>query len=296
MLLAPPPPAVAVTPTKEIRTVAAVNEVAVDGSRAATLVGATQSWEYLLVWSPKGIVVRASLACDTQESNVVLTGNRFAHVCTQDRNYVVTGTLRPLAGRVALRASASAQVTLAAEDGLVAGSVGPAIWRFDASAKTKLHTYPGTPVVTAVDRGRVLVDRSAAAIDVLTRTGKLVATIKRPHEGGALMRGGRVATLSRRTLTIADVNGRTTTKRTVAAGAHLEDVDGNLVVYSVETQLHLLRLSDGRDVRLRLARQFGYARARVSKGALFYAYNQRTGKLGHAGYVAAARVRALFRR
>jgi hypothetical protein len=37
--LAAPPHAVVVTPTREIRTAAPVNEVAVDGGRAATLVG-----------------------------------------------------------------------------------------------------------------------------------------------------------------------------------------------------------------------------------------------------------------
>jgi len=39
VLVAAPPPLVDVTPTREIRTVAPVNEVAVDGKRAATLVG-----------------------------------------------------------------------------------------------------------------------------------------------------------------------------------------------------------------------------------------------------------------
>ena len=61
----------------------------------------------MLVWSPQGIVVRASLACDTQESNIVLTGNRFAHVCFQSGNFVVTGTLKPLRGGVTLRAPAA---------------------------------------------------------------------------------------------------------------------------------------------------------------------------------------------
>jgi hypothetical protein len=108
------------------------------------------------------------------------------------------------------------------------------------------------------------------------------------------MRGGRIATLARRTLVVSDVQGRVAVRRALAAGAHLEDLDGGLVVYAVETQLHLLRLSDGHDVRLRFAKQFGYAHARLSGGALFYAYNQRSGKLGHAGCVDAKHVRALL--
>jgi hypothetical protein len=292
VLVAAPPPPVAVTPTREIRTVAPVNEVAVEGRRAATLVGSARAWEYMLVWSPQGIVVRASLACDTQESNIVLTGNRFAHNCFQDGNFVITGTLKPLRGGVTLRAPAASQVALAARGGLIAGSVGGAVWRFDR--KQKLRTYRRPVFVVAVDRGRILVDRDAAQLDVLSSAGRVVGTVKRPHEGGALMRGGRVATLAGRRLVLSDLHGRALLTRTIAAGARLEDLDGGLLVYSVDTRLHVFRLSDSRDVKLGLRRQFGYAHARLSSGALFYAYNERAGKLGHAGFLDAARVRALL--
>ncbi len=242
MPAAAPPPLVTVAPTREVRTVAPMNEVAVDGSRAATLVG------------------------------------------------------RPLKGRVALRAPVSAQVALAGSGALVAGSVGNTVWRFDVRGKTKLRSYPGPVIVLDVDRGRVLVDRNAARLDVLSSTGTLVGTIERPHEGSALLRGDRVALISRRTLELGDLHGRVLLTRRVAPGARLEDIEGGLVVYSVETRLHLLRLSDGRDVRLRLRGQFGYAHARLSSGALFYTYDQQAGRLGHAGYVDASRVRQLLKR
>ncbi len=296
MPFATPPPLVDVKPTREVRTVAPVNEVAVDGGRAATLVGEAQEWEYLLVWSPKGVVVRASLSCETQESNVVLAGNRFGHVCFQDANYVVTGTLRPLKARIALRAAAGPQVALAGSGTLIAGSAGRTVWRFDVRGKTRLRTYPSSVIVLSVDGGRVLVDRNASTLDVLTSRGALFARLPRAHEGGALMRDRRIASISGRRLVVGNLAGRTIRTRTVAAGAHLEDVDGGLVVYSVETRLHLLRLSDGRDVRLRLRRQFGYAHARVSNGALFYAYNQRSGRLGHAGFIDPAGVLGLLGR
>jgi len=296
MLLAPPAPLVEVTPTREVRTVSPVNEVAVDGGRAATLVGTVQSWEYLLVWTPRGIVVRASLACDLQETNVVLAGNRFAHLCYQGGNFVVTGTIRPLRGHIALRAGGDTQVALAGGGSLVAGSAGGTVRRFDLRSKRTLRTYAGPVIVLGVDGGRVLVDRGPSALDVLSSTGAVLGTVKRPHEGGAVLRGGRVATIAGRTLTIGDLHGRTLLTRQVAAGARLEDVDGKLAVYTVETRLHLLRLGDGRDVRLRLSGQFGYAHSRLSGGALFYAYNQRTGRLGHSAYLDAPHVQALFRR
>jgi hypothetical protein len=298
--LAAPPPLVTVQPTREIRTVAPVNEVAVDGGRAATLVGTVQQWEYLLVWSPKGIVVRASLACDTQESNLVLSANRFAHLCYQGTNYIVTGTIKPLTGRVALRATSTAVISLAGQTSFVAGSVSRTtssptdIWRFDRKTKKKLRTYPGRAILVSVDRGRLLVDRPTG-LDVLTESGKLVSTLRRAHQGGEAMRGGRVATLAGRRLVVSAVDGKSQRTRRVAPGAHLEDLDGNLVLYSVETRLHLLRLSDGKDVALKLASQFGYAHAKLSNGSLFYAYDQQSGRVGHAGYVDARGVAKLLK-
>jgi hypothetical protein len=293
---------VPVSPTHEVRTASPVNEITVDGGRAATLVGEPQQWEYLLVWTPKGIALRATLSCDTQESNVVLAANRFAHLCYQGRNYVVTGTVRPLTGRVALKAPGAAVIFLSGEDTLVVGSVSTltpkvstVIWQFDRAAKRKLHTYASRAVVLGVDHGRILVDRPRA-LDVLSRHGSLVTTLRRRHEGGAVLRGGRVATIAGRRLVVTGVDGKRATARTVAAGAHLDDLDGGYVLYSVETRLHLLRLSDGKDVVLRLRNQFGYVHARLWGGALFYSYNQQGGsKPGHAGYVDPAGVRALLK-
>lgn len=301
MIAATPIPAVPVSPTHEFRTASPVNEIAVDGGRAATLVGEPQQWEYMLVWTPKGVVLRASLSCDTQESNVVLAANRFAHLCYQDRNYIVTGTIRPLTGRVALRAAGAAVISLSGQDALVVGSVtmlspkvSTVIWQFDQRSRRMLHTYPSRAVILGVDNGRILVDRPHG-LDVLSHRGALLVTLPRPHDGGAVMRDARVATISDRRLVVTGIDGKRAAVRTVAAGAHLDDLDGGYVLYSVETRLHLLRLSDGKDVVLRLRKQFGYVHARLWGGAIFYSYNERSGsRPGHAGYVDAAGVRALL--
>jgi hypothetical protein len=85
--------------------------------------------------------------------------------------------------------------------------------------------------------------------------------------------------------------------RSVVGDASLVDLEGDLVVYSVGIRLHLLRLSDGRDVTSRFKGQFGYASAKLSGGGFFYTYNVRgTSKPGHAGFVSATGVRALLRR
>jgi hypothetical protein len=295
VLVAPPVPIVDVRPAAEIRTASPVNEVAVDGGRAATLVGETPSWEYVLVWSPKGVVVRASLACDIQESDLVLAGDRFAHLCNgSGTNTVLAATLARQRGRPLLRTPAF--VSLAGHGTLIVGSAGSTLWRFDPARKVKLHTYPASIVALDADGGRVLVGRSNTFLELVSRTGKTLATLKLPHAGGALLRGTRIATVANHRLVVSDLRGKPLRTRPVAGGATLIDTDGSIVVYAVETQLHLLRLSDGRDVHLRFKNQFGYVSAKLSGGGLFYAYNQAgTSKPGHAGYLSAAAVVALIR-
>lgn len=294
------PAPVTVHPTREVRTRSPVNEVTVDNGRAGTLVGTVQAWEYVLVWTPRGVVVRASLRCDTQESNLVLAGNRFAHLCYQSgANYVVMGTIRPLHAGVALRVKGSAVVSLVGAGTLVAGSVGvvsPAvtsvIWRFDAHSKRKLRTYRSRALLVAADGGNLLVDRPHA-LDVLASNGALLSTLRREHDGGALLRGGRVATINEGRLVISDIHGGSAVVRRLAARAHLEDLYGNVVLYSVDTRLHLLRLGDRKDVTLRLPGQYGYAHAQFWQDGIFYAYNLSSGT-GRVGFVDARGMRALL--
>jgi hypothetical protein len=298
-VIAVPPTPVTVHPTSELRTLAPVNEVTVDNGRAATLVGTVRSWEYVLVWTPHGVVVRASLSCDTQESNLVLAGNRFAHLCYQGTNYLVAGTIRPLHAAVTLRASPSAVISLVGGGSLVAGSVGfvapvvsTVIWRFDARSRRKLRTHRSRALLVSADGGKLLIDRPHA-LDVLSVSGALLSTLNREHDGGAVLRAGRVATINEGRLVISGIHGESPVVRRLAPRAHLEDVDGNFVLYSVDTRLHLLRLSDRKDVALRLPGQFGYAHAHLWRNAVFYAYNQSSGT-GRVGFVDAQAVRALL--
>jgi hypothetical protein len=296
VLFAPPAPIVDVHPTVELRTASPVNEVSVDHGTAATLVGETPSWEYILVWSPKGVVVRPTLACDLQESNIVLAGERLAHICNENgENTVLTATFNHAASVPRLHSSAF--VTLAGQGTLVAGSAGSTLYRFDATKKVKLGTYPGSALVLNVDGDRILVGRTNTVLALVSRTGKPIATLRIPHVGGALLRGSRIASIAGHKLVVSDLHGRALRSRPVIGDATLMDASAELVVYSVGIRLHLLRLSDGRDVTLRFKRQFGYASAKLWRGGLFYAYNVGGGgsKPGRAGFVAAAGVQALLR-
>ncbi len=296
MLAALPPPIVDVRPAIEIRTASPVNEVAVDGGLAATLVGETPSWEYVLVWSPTGIVVRTILACDRQESDLVLAGDRFAHVCFEGtRNTILTATFRRT--RSVPQLHTPAFVVLAGHGSLIAGSAGRTLWRFDAAGKAKVHTYGASIVALDVDGGRILVGRSNTVLEIVSRFGKTLSRLTLPHVGGALLRGAHIAPIANHHFVLSDLHGKAVRKRPVVGDATLVDLEGNLVVYSVGIRLHLLRLGDGRDVTLRFKSQFGYASAKLSHGGFFYTYNVRgTRQPGRAGFVPAAAVRTLLRR
>jgi hypothetical protein len=297
MLLAPAPahPIVDVRPALEIRTDWPLTEVAVDAGNAATLAGATPSWQYVLVWSTKGVVVRPSLACALQESDIVLAGERFAHVCSEaGASTVLTATLQH--PRANARLSTPAFVTLAGQGTLVAGSAGSALWRFDRTRKVKLRVYPSPVLVFNVDRGRILVGRTNNLLELVSRLGKTLATLKIPHVGGAVLRGAHVGSIASHRFILSNLHGKRVRTRPVVGDASLVDFDGRLVVYSAGTRLHLLRLADGRDVALRFKGQFGYASAKLWHGGLFYVYNFRGGaRPGHADYVTPAGVKALLR-
>jgi hypothetical protein len=296
VLLAPPPPIVDVRPTLELRTASPVNEVTVDNGLAATLVGETPSWEYILVWSPKGVVVRPTLACDLQESNIVLAGDRLAHICNEvGENTVLTATFkRP---RSVPQLHTAGFVALAGQGSLIAGSAGSTLWRFDPKGKVKLGTFPGSILVFNVDGNRILVGRTNTVLEIVSRTGKAMSTLKIPHVGGALLRGSSIASIANHRFVLSNLRGKALRSGPVVGDATLMDASPELVVYSVGIRLHLLRLRDGRNVTLRFKGQFGYASAKLSDGALFYAYNVGGGssKPGRAGFVTAAGVQALLR-
>jgi hypothetical protein len=190
-------------------------------------------------------------------------------------------------------------ISLVGRGSIVAGSVGvvtpsvsTVIWRFDAHSRKKLRTYRSRALLVAVSGGRLLIDRPHA-LDILAANGDLLSTLRRAHDGGALLRGGRVATINEGRLVVSGIRGESPVVRRLAPRAHLEDLDGNLVLYSVDTRLHLLRLGDRKDVSLRLSGQYGYAHAQLWLGGIFYAYNLSAGT-GRVGFVDSQGVRMLL--
>ena len=243
------------------------------------------------------MVVRPSLACDLQESNIVLAGDRLAHICNEGgENTVLTATFKRQRSMPQLHTAALRRARRA-------GVADRRLGRADALAlrpggKVKLGTYPGSVIVFNVDGNRILVGRTNTILEIVSRTGKAMATLKIPHVGGALLRGSRIASIASHRFVLSNLHGKALRSRPVVGDATLMEQrrrsrrlqpSGSGCISSVSATAATSRCG--------FKGQFGYASAKLSHGGLFYAYNVGGGssKPGRAGFVSAAGVQAMLR-
>jgi Tol biopolymer transport system component len=149
-------------------------------------------------------------------------------------------------------------------------------------AESLCRSLPGAKdgVTEAVDAHRVLtvsrsgVARLVAASGKLLRQwalGKEIAAVRLQGRTLAVQRGAAVALYD--TTTGAKIGSR----RLVSdegAGAALLDLQGNLAVYGTGGAIHVLRLSDGRDLALALPRAAPPLDAQVEPSGLFVLWNR----------------------
>jgi WD40 repeat protein len=288
---------VTVTPTRELRLSAAVNELAVDGGRAATLVG-----PYVRTWSPlTGKTTSRHVPCDTRVYSVALAGERDAAICHEELN---TETFNQVSGGGASLNvpecelddagyidCVKAQLELAGGGSLLVASANKELWRLGPDLK--LRAYGRHPLLFNVDENRVLLRAEPGLLQVVSASGAVVDSLDVPATG-AVLRHDRLTTLSGTELVLRDLRGKAIQQRQVPAASDLLDARGSLVVYRAADRLHLARLSDGRDVTLRLPGQTGRAWARLDPSGLFYAYNGLGSKPGTLGFVSTRRLPKLL--
>jgi hypothetical protein len=113
---------------------------------------------------------------------------------------------------------------------------------------------------------------------------------------GAALDGPRLVVLQSTGLTVFDLGtGRRLAAWPVQRGFGpdpvLEDAGGGLAVYVVGAEIHVLRLSDGRDVVIGTPGATDPVFARLVPGGLFYAFNKAYAKRpGRVGFVTRAQV------
>jgi Tol biopolymer transport system component len=308
-----PEPLVTLRPRSEISSGSDVAALSVDGNRAAAFLNYGVgdfwfAWESMF-WSPlSNQQTGADVRCFDSNGNVTsdflsapaLAGDRYAYVCSQDLGdtwlYAAT-TEQPQPEAPLLDVDSGTDVTVAGAGELLVAGVGDDLTRIEPDGGlTPLRHYFAPIRVLDVNDGRALVEVGKDALEVVTGDGHLVSALPAiPRDGGVVLRGSQLYSLSDGLLAIRDLNGTIELQRRIPADAGLEDAHDNLVLYGEGWRLHLLRLDDGRDIALHIPGQLSFAWARFdTDGAMVAAYNTADRRPGTLTYTSPDELTQLF--
>jgi Tol biopolymer transport system component len=302
------PPAVTVKPDQELQAGGWVSGIRA-GPDLALVTAAYPLSEYAsrftaLFWKPStGGKAEPSLPCEDEIVGVALAGDRYAYVCeTYDAQTLfelyVAGTGQALPDKPLLSNDESGVEggSVAGDGNLLAAEIGDTLYRIDGiGSPVALRRYAAPATVLGVDHDRILLATSKNSVEVVAADGSLLASLSISNAYGALFRDGKIATVDDAgNLAVHDLAGQPPLLRPLPTGAQLEDISGDLVLLDIQSRQHLLRLSDGRDVTLRLPGQFLWAWACFDAGGIDYAYNT-FGPVSHRlGYLAPESVTTLL--
>jgi Tol biopolymer transport system component len=154
------------------------------------------------------------------------------------------------------------------------------LWKATGTRKAIVRTFSGAAKVAALDAGRIAVLRAGNAVSVLSRDGGVrTLAFGRSEVLGAALDGPRLLVLQSARLTVLDLrSGRRTASWPVRRGfgpaPELDDTRGNLAAYIVGAAVHVLRLSDGREIVIDTPNATVPVFARFVAGGLFYSFNE----------------------
>jgi hypothetical protein len=145
------------------------------------------------------------------------------------------------------------------------------LWRLVGTKARKLLAAKNARTATSVSAGRIAVLEPGGNVAVYTADGTLLQ--RSPPARSPRLDGDTLVVRKGNSLQSYDVTSGMAGERWPLRGgklARLEDVQNGIAVYLVKRTVHLLRLSDGRDVVIRKA-QRGKAFAQLEPAGLFYA-------------------------
>jgi Tol biopolymer transport system component len=155
------------------------------------------------------------------------------------------------------------------------------VWKATGARTAIVHTFRGVATVTSLDAGRIAVLRGGGkTLSVLAPGGG----IRTYAPGGArildaALDGSRLVVLRSTRLTVLDLGtGRRRAswpvRRAFGPAPELEDAQGDLAAYVVGAVVHVLRLSDGREIVVDTPNAAEPVFARFVPGGLFYSFNE----------------------
>jgi hypothetical protein len=149
------------------------------------------------------------------------------------------------------------------------------LFRFDGGSAARFITSSaGQLTPLSVDAGRILVDRGDGVLELMSASGSSLRTFQL---NAALVRGARlqgrdlvVLTPTAIEVTNAETGG-VLRRLPAPPDARLDDVQDGIAVLVAGTDIHLVRLSDGREAIIQVAAA-GDVLAQLEPSGLFYSY------------------------
>ena len=154
------------------------------------------------------------------------------------------------------------------------------IWKVSGTRESIVRTFPGEATVASLDAGRIAVIRNGNRVSVLYPGGGIRSFAGgRPRVLGAALDGSQLVVLQSTRLTVLDLrSGRRTAswpvRREFGPAPELEGARGDLAVYVVGAAVHVLRLSDGREIVIDTPNATEPVFARFVPSGLFYSFNE----------------------
>jgi hypothetical protein len=149
----------------------------------------------------------------------------------------------------------------------------------------------------AADSGRIAIARRDGTVALFSSVGRRLRTFTPPSAKEVGLSNDALVVLTRtRTLELYDAaTGATLKSFPVAAGAARLDVQTGVAVYAAGREVHLLRLSDGRDVVLASAPR-PIVGLEIEAPGIAYAYNtiRRGREAGTLAFVPTTKATPLF--
>jgi hypothetical protein len=139
---------------------------------------------------------------------------------------------------------------------------------------------PQSLAVVSVDAGRIATQDPSGAVTVYSPKGAVLAQIAVPSGSfaGTALQGSQLATLRNNKLEVYRVSSGTLVETIpVPTGSVLRDLQNGLAVYVSKRKVHVLRLSDKKNVTYSPPGR-GSVDAQIESSGFFYSYNYKGGR------------------
>jgi hypothetical protein len=309
---APRLPLVTVHATRALTTDLPIVALAAEGNLAAVaqgfggLPGSRGPVGPIVVWNRlRGTTVQVPVRGCGTANRLVLAAGRVGYVCgNPGEGYATDDALR--LARPASRGTTQLAHThgneftgsflggLVADNGTIAFDVAFAgtrargrfrihrtrVWRSTGAGTELVRTFGGEATVASIDAARIAAVRDGTAVGILSPGGAVrTFAFGGPRILGAELDGPRLIVLQDERLTVLDLrSGRRTAswpvRRGFGAAPELEDAQGDFPAYVVGAALHVVRLSDGREIVIDTPNATEPVFARFVPSGLFYSFNE----------------------